>query len=109
MGGWDRGDHRWRFGYALARRWHTPSTRRAEVLVRLLLIEPDAQERSELERTMTGRGHDASVASTGFDALRMVLDHEFDAVVLDLELPDVGGFEVLRMLRAVSDVAVVAT
>jgi DNA-binding response OmpR family regulator len=77
--------------------------------VRLLLIESDPTTSESLERVLGDRGHDAVVADTGLDGLRMALADRFDAVVLDLELPDIHGLDVLKMLRAVSDVAVVAT
>src|SRR5262245_31194050 len=38
----------------------------------------------------------------------MALADDYDAVVVDLNLPDIAGFDLLKMLRAVSDVAVVA-
>jgi DNA-binding response OmpR family regulator len=77
--------------------------------MRLLLIEGDPVRRGSLERVLGARGHDAIVADTGFGGLRLALADTFDAVVLDLQLPDVRGLDVLKMLRAVSDVAVVAT
>jgi DNA-binding response OmpR family regulator len=77
--------------------------------VRLLLIEGDPVTRESLERKLGARGHDAVVAVTGAEGLRMALAGTFDAVVLDLELPDMNGLDVLKMLRAVSNVAVVAT
>jgi DNA-binding response OmpR family regulator len=92
------------------RRWHAyASHARSEPTVRLLLIESDSITRASLERVLGDRGHDAVVADTGLDGLRMALADTFDAVVLDLELPDIHGLDVLKMLRAVSNVAVVAT
>jgi two-component system, OmpR family, KDP operon response regulator KdpE len=76
--------------------------------VRLLLIESDPATSESLERVLGDRGHDAVVAETGLAGLRMALADRFDAVVLVLELPDIHGLDVLKMLRAVSDVAVVA-
>lgn len=44
---------------------------------------------------------------TGAEALRLVVETPPDLVILDLGLPDIGGYEVLRMIRAVSVVPVV--
>jgi DNA-binding response OmpR family regulator len=46
-------------------------------------------------------------AGTGLGALSEIVDHRPDVVVLDLGLPDIDGLELLRMLRAVSNVAVI--
>jgi DNA-binding response OmpR family regulator len=77
--------------------------------MRVLLIEGNPTRRGSLERMLGGRGHHARAAATGLDGLRMAMADTFDAIVLDLELSDLRGPVVLKMLRAVSDVAVVAT
>jgi DNA-binding response OmpR family regulator len=77
--------------------------------VRLLLIDGDEDTRESLGRLLVARGHDTIVAATGAEGLRLALEDTFDAIVLDLQLPDIRGLDVLKMLRAVSDVAVVAT
>jgi DNA-binding response OmpR family regulator len=77
--------------------------------MRLLVIDADPVRRDYLERTLSRRGHDATIVATGFDGLRLAVGEPYDAVVLDAALPDVSGSDVLKMLRAVSDVAIVAT
>jgi DNA-binding response OmpR family regulator len=77
--------------------------------MRLLVIDADPARRNYLERTLSRRGHDATIVATGFDGLRLAVGEPYDAVVLDVALPDVSGSDMLKMLRAVSDVAVVAT
>jgi DNA-binding response OmpR family regulator len=46
-------------------------------------------------------------ATTGGDGLRLFVEHAPDIVVLDLTMPDMNGFEVLREVRRVSDVPVI--
>jgi two-component system KDP operon response regulator KdpE len=77
------------------------------VVPRLALIEDDARIRESLERALRERGHEVRVAATGLAGLSQVMDDRPDAVVLDLGLPDVDGLELLKMLRAVSDVPVI--
>jgi two-component system, OmpR family, response regulator PrrA len=77
--------------------------------MRLLVIDADPVRRDNLERTLSRRGHHPTVASTGFEGLRLAVLEPYDAVVLDAALPDVSGSDVLKMLRAVSEVAVIAT
>jgi DNA-binding response OmpR family regulator len=56
---------------------------------------------------LTERGHAVSSTPTAMEALQLVLDSPPDLVILDLGLPDLDGFEALRMLRAISKVPVV--
>jgi len=77
--------------------------------MRVLLIEPHPSRRGSLERTLAAHGHQTRAAATGLEGLGLALADSFDAVVLDLDLTDLQGFVVLKMLRAVSDVAVIVT
>ncbi|MGY0002964.1 response regulator transcription factor [Micromonospora sp. I033] len=76
-------------------------------MARLLLIEDDLTIRTPLLRALRERGHAVAAASTALDGLRDALDDRPDLVVLDLGLPDLDGGELLRMLRAVSEVPVI--
>jgi DNA-binding response OmpR family regulator len=73
----------------------------------VLLVEDDARIREALARVLSGRGHAVRSASTGFAGLQEINDDPPDLVVLDLGLPDADGREVLKMLRAVSQVPVI--
>ncbi|GAA1274277.1 response regulator transcription factor [Sphaerisporangium rubeum] len=63
--------------------------------------------RSALMRALSERGHGVTSAMTGMAGLRMAVDDRPDLVVLDLGLPDIDGYEVIRMLRAVSAVPLI--
>ena len=76
-------------------------------MVQLLLVEDDAAIRGALIRALTERGHAVSSSPGAMGALRQVLEAPPDLVLLDLGLPDLGGYEALRMIRAVSAVPVV--
>jgi two-component system, OmpR family, KDP operon response regulator KdpE len=82
------------------------STRYFQWVAQLLVVEDDAAIRSALSRALTERGHAVSSAPTAMQALRVVLDCPPDLVILDLGLPDLDGYEVLRMLRAISKIPV---
>lgn len=71
------------------------------------LIEDDARIRDALRAGLAGKGYVVKSASTGMDGLGVVTDDPGDVVVLDLGLPDVDGRQLLRMLRAISDVPVI--
>ena len=76
-------------------------------MAQLLLVEDDAAIRGALIRALTERGHAVTSTPGAMDALRQILETPPDLVLLDLGLPDLGGYEALRMIRAVSAVPVV--
>jgi two-component system OmpR family response regulator len=68
--------------------------------MRALVVEDDAKMAGLLRRGLDDRGWAVDVATTGEDALWMAAATEYDALVLDLMLPGIDGFEVCRRLRA---------
>ena len=74
----------------------------------MLLIEDDAVIRASLQRTLGERGHVVEATGTGLDGLTRAVNDPPDLVLLDLGLPDIDGVELLKMLRAVSAVPVLA-
>ena len=76
-------------------------------VAQLLLVEDDAAIRGALIRALTERGHAVTSTPSAMAALQHVLEAPPDLVLLDLGLPDLGGYEALRMMRAVSAVPVV--
>jgi two-component system KDP operon response regulator KdpE len=76
-------------------------------VAQLLLVEDDAAIRSALIRTLTERGHAVTSMATAMSGLQHLLASPPDLILLDLGLPDVSGYEALRMMRAVSSVPVV--
>lgn len=67
--------------------------------MRLLLVEDNAELAELLAQQLAPRGFDADVAPTGRMALNMLQLVSYAAVLLDLGLPDIDGFEVLKTLR----------
>jgi len=65
----------------------------------LLVIEDDVRDRAWLTRTLSEAGYAVQSAATGAEAIALCREHAFDAVTLDLLLPDMGGGDVLRALR----------
>jgi two-component system KDP operon response regulator KdpE len=76
-------------------------------VAQLLLVEDDAAIRGALIRTLTERGHAVTSMATAMSGLQHLLASPPDLILLDLGLPDVSGYEALRMMRAVSSVPVV--
>jgi two-component system OmpR family response regulator len=67
--------------------------------VRILVVEDDALLAEGLTSVLARAGHVVEHAATGRHADILLVDEEFDLVVLDVGLPDIDGFEVLRRLR----------
>ena len=68
--------------------------------MRVLIVEDEVKLAALLRRGLAEEAHAADIAATGEDALWMARATEYDAIVLDLMLPGVGGIEVCRRLRA---------
>jgi len=76
-------------------------------VAQLLVVEDDAAIRGALIRALTERGHAVTSQPSAMTALQHVLDSPPDLILLDLGLPDLGGYEALRMMRAITSVPVV--
>jgi len=89
--------------------WGLPpgKSRYRHVVAQLLLVEDDAAIRGALIRALTERGHAVTSRPSAMAALQQVLDSPPDLILLDLGLPDLSGYEALRMMRAVTSVPVV--
>jgi two-component system OmpR family response regulator len=67
--------------------------------MRVLIVEDNERMGSAIKRGLQADGLVADVASSGEDAIWMAGATEFDAVVLDVMLPGIDGFETCRRLR----------
>jgi two-component system OmpR family response regulator len=67
--------------------------------MRVLIVEDELRMASLIRLGLTREGLAADVTATGTDALWLAQAHDYDAVVLDVMLPDVDGFEVCGLLR----------
>ncbi|UFH48678.1 response regulator [Pseudomonas sp. KNUC1026] len=67
---------------------------------RLLVVDDNEATRYALNRRLTAQGFKVFEAGTGGDGLALVASVAPDAVILDVNLPDMSGFDVVRLLRA---------
>jgi len=74
----------------------------AEIKKTVLVVEDDPILKNLLGNTFSGR-YTAVYAGTGNEALQLLEEHKPDMVLLDLMLPEMGGFEVLEKIRARED------
>jgi two-component system OmpR family response regulator len=69
-------------------------------LVRVLVVEDETKLGNLLSRGLREEGYSADLAERGEEALWMAKAVEYDAILLDVMLPGLDGFEVCRRLRA---------
>jgi two-component system cell cycle response regulator CtrA len=68
--------------------------------MRVLIVEDDPMTSKSLELTLRAEGMVVDSTGMGEDGLEIGKLYEYDIIVLDLMLPDIDGYEVLRRLRA---------
>ena len=73
---------------------------------RLLLIEDDASLASMLGEFLSTLGFRVSARGTATEGLALLREEHFDALILDVMLPDADGFDVCRRVRAGSDLPI---
>jgi len=71
--------------------------------MRILVVDDDPAVCASIDRALRLDAYDVETAGTGQRALETLAISAPDAVVLDLQLPDIDGLEVCRRLRAVGD------
>jgi two-component system cell cycle response regulator CtrA len=68
--------------------------------MRVLVVEDDANAARAIAMMLRGHGAICDQTDTGEEALELVRHYDYDIVVLDLLLPDMEGFEVVRRMRS---------
>lgn len=75
-------------------------------MMNILVIEDEPKAGDYLHKGLQELGYQASLARNGVDGLHMALEHRFDVIVLDVMMPKMDGWEVLRRLRKEADTPV---
>ena len=76
-------------------------------MARVLIVEDDPYVRSAMAADLTKRSHAVRTAGTALDGIREVSHDPPDVIVLDLGLPDLDGWQALKMMRAISAAPVI--
>jgi two-component system KDP operon response regulator KdpE len=74
---------------------------------RILVVDDDPQIRRVMRVTLTGQSYEVDDAKTGEEALEKVRAERFDLVLLDMNMPSMGGLEACRLLREHSEIAII--
>ena len=68
--------------------------------MRILVVEDEVRFAAYVKRGLEAEGFAVDIAQSGTDGLWMATEQPYDAVVLDIMLPGINGYEVCRQLRA---------
>ena len=74
---------------------------------RILVVDDDPQIRRVMRVTLTGQGYEVDDAKSGDAALEKLRDERFDLVLLDMNMPGIGGLETCRAIRGQSEIAII--
>ena len=74
---------------------------------RVLVVDDEPQIRRVLRSTLAARGYEVHDVRTGEDALEYMRKTRLDLVLLDVNMPGLGGLETCREIRASSEVAII--
>ncbi len=67
--------------------------------VRLLIVDDNVATRYAMRRRLAVHGYQVLEAGTGGEGLALIRDSQIDALILDVNLPDMSGFDIVRLLR----------
>lgn len=65
----------------------------------ILIVEDNPSDQTILKNSLVKSGFATQIAGTGAEALRLTTSQKFDAITLDLVLPDMSGWEILHSIR----------
>jgi len=74
---------------------------------RILVVDDDPQIRRVMRVTLIAQGYEVNDARSGEEALEKLRREAVDLVLLDMNMPGLGGIETCRLIRADSEVAIV--
>ena len=72
----------------------------------VLIVEDEKRLRDIVRDYFTGHGLDCDLARDGAEALDLLRDHDYDAILLDILMPGLDGFAVCEAVRRSDDVPI---
>ena len=70
---------------------------------KILIVDDRPENLLAMEKVLADLNINIIKATSGNDALRRVLEHEFAVVLLDVMMPEMDGFEVAELMRGVEE------
>src|SRR6266478_1438990 len=68
--------------------------------VKILLVDDSAENLISLEAALDGLGQELVLAQSGMEALRHLLEDDFAAILLDVKMPELDGFQTAELIRS---------
>jgi DNA-binding NtrC family response regulator len=81
--------------------------KRRMIMSRILIIDDQAPIRRVLREILEDEKYQVDDAGNGHEALQLMKEQEFDAVLCDIKMPEMDGLEVLEHIKEMSDVPVI--
>src|SRR5260370_30836494 len=78
----------------------TPHESHAERRMKILLVDDTQEKLVSLEAALSGLDEELVLANSGKEALRHLLHDDFAAILLDVRMPEMDGFETAEMIRS---------
>ncbi|UWU25888.1 heavy metal response regulator transcription factor (plasmid) [Rhizobium sp. CB3060] len=73
----------------------------------ILIVEDDQKTGDYLRKGLRENGYSVDLARTGLDGLHMAMESQYDLIVLDVMLPGLDGWEIIRRIRLEQDLPII--
>ncbi len=77
-----------------------PKDQPATDRVKILLVDDTPENLVSLEAALEGLGEELVLANSGMEALRFLLEDDFAAILLDVKMPEMDGFQTAELIRS---------
>jgi len=67
--------------------------------IQILIVDDETDITGPLSEQLTLDGYDVTTANAGKKAIELIASHKYNIVILDLVLPEIDGFEILKLIK----------